>query len=349
MQLIKIFFMLSLFSFTFSSFAYKRSIKGREHLVNGCKVYSLDGALIKIFPGNFCVFLDNGDFVSLTETTIKYFKKDGAVEWMTSNPFFHHQINISHDKKDILAMGSVEKNIDGAKYRVDQFFVYDIATGKLKRSQDSDVVLRNGSVNPTIMTKTFPTHLFTTSDEYTHFNSFHEIPQIETSKKLDPSLTKGKYIINSVGLGLFILDSNLEKVLKYHPFKQAIFNMVHDVQVTKRGTITAFINSNRSTDHVLQSAVIEMDLLTTKNIVEIKSSPPSLFYSRYCGGVQDLDGEIIFFSHNYAGVYAYDTRSKKIIYTNDTVFKEGDKLVPSQQIRIDNLTLFLKNNQDSVF
>ena len=324
-------------------------LKGKVHLVNGCKVFNLQGRLLKVFAGEYCVYLRNGDFVSMTHSTLKYVSKEGEVKWSDTNPYFHHQINISNDSKRLLVLGSVERVIEKKKYRIDAFTVYEAATGKVIFRTDSEQLITKARVDPFIMRGTFPKREFSTHHEYSHFNSFYEIPEFPKDLAIDPIIKKSKYIINSIGIGFFLIDEKLREVLFHKKIPDAYAHMVHDVQITQRGTILAFVNKNMSKKFEPFSSVVEFEFPSFKKIIEIKSDLPSLFYSRFCGGVQDLGSSLIGFSHHFAGVYVYDVKMKKIVYYNDSVHKDGNRLVPSQQVKFENLDAFLKNHSAGSF
>ena len=325
------------------------SFEGRSHMVNGCKIHSLAGEPIKVLPGDLCVFLDSGDFISLTQSKLRYLKKTGEVLWQDTNPFFHHQINLSADKKRLLVLGSVKKEIDGLSYRVDRMLVYEISTGKLLKKIDSDTILFDKKIKPYVLNNTFPPEIFGTKSEYSHFNSFYEIPTFASTKQVHPEIKAGRYILNSLALGFFILDENLEKVMFYKKIEVADRHYVHDVQVTKKGTILAFVNVIRDSKGSLHSSIMEFDSLTMQSVYEFKSNPASMFFSRFCGGVQEVGVDLIFFSHNYAGVYLLKKTTGEIIFMNDQVFKDGYRIIPSQQIKLENLDAFLEMNSKDNF
>ena len=325
------------------------SYEGKHHLVNGCKIHSLSGIQIKRIPGHYCQFLDNGDFLSMTVNTLKYIRSNGAVKWSLDGKHFHHQLNLSEDRQRVLTMASVEKEIKGIRYRVDQFFVYDINDGKVLFQADADQIIESSGVNPTTYKGGFPANIFSASDEYSHFNSFYEIPAFTPTRATHPAIRKGNYIINSIGLGVMVLDSNLKKVLFHKQFRQSYNHNVHDVQVTGRGTLIAFVNVAAANDMLHYSSVIELDPLTTSTIFEFKADPPSMFLSLHCGSVQDLGKGLILFSHHYAGVYIYNTNTRKMVFSNQKLFIDVDRVIPAQQIKIENLDLFLKKNHDAVF
>lgn len=343
-------FLLSFFVIFYAVHAYSSfTFSGKKHLVNGCKIFSLSGTQIKRTPGEFCQFLDNGDFLSMSSKTLKYITKNGEVKWSVENQLFHHQMNLSPDRRRVLALGSTEKEIQGRLFRVDQFYVIDISNGKILHKVDSEELMKKSDVNPTTLGLGFPKNHFKAIEEYSHFNSFYEIPKLNVAKKIHSALQPGNLIVNSIGLGILIVDSKFEKILLKQKLDQSFLHHVHDVQVTERGTLIAFNNLNATKDLLVFSSVVELDSLSFKTLREFKAEPASLFLSHHCGGVQDLGSGLVLFSHNYAGVFIYNFISKKMVYSNFKVFLDGERILPAQQIKIENLDSFLKNNTSTVF
>lgn len=329
--------------------ASSSSYAGKQHLVNGCQIFLINGIPLKRAPGDFCVFLSNGDFVSMSATTVRYFTKSGEIRWSRQDKMFHHQINLSPDQKRVMTMGSVEKVINGTTYLVDRFYVFNIETGEPIIQVDSDDIIRSAGLSPSVMKDTLILRSFSASEEYSHFNSFYEIGSLVARNKLHPAIRKGHYIINSVRLGFLVVDEKMEKVLFHKKLDQAFNHQVHDVQVTERGTIIAFVNVHTNKENIQYSSVIELDPVTMRVVAEIKSDPAAMFFSHFCGGVQDLGEGLVLFSHHYAGVFIYNQNIKKMIYSNYKIFLDGERIVPSQQIKLLNLDSFLKNNAETVF
>jgi hypothetical protein len=346
---VKVFFISFLVLFYADRGHSSFTFAGKKHLVNGCKIFSLSGTQIKRTPGEFCQFFDNGDFLSMSSKTLKYITSKGEVKWSVENQLFHHQMNLSPDLKRVLTLGSVEKEIQGRLYRVDQFLVLDVSDGKILHKVDADVLMAKSDVNPTTLGPGFPKNFFKATEEYSHFNSFYEIPKFNFTKKIHPALEPGNFIVNSIGLGFLVIDHKFEKILLKHKLDQSFLHHIHDVQLTERGTLIAFNNLNATKDLLVYSTVIEFDSLSFKTIREFKADPASMFYSHHCGGVQDLGRGLVLFSHNYAGVFIYNFLKKKMVYSNLKVFLDGDRILPTQQIKIENLDSFLKNNTSSVF
>ncbi len=341
---------LSVALFSVSIQASITTVNLAHHLQNGCKIHSLaNTSLLKVFPGERCLFFPDGSFVSQTTTEMKLLAPNDEVRWTTTNPFFHHQLNLSEDGQRLLVLSSGEKETFGDLYRIDTLSLVDLKTGATLKSIDSDDLLKQTNLPPVVFENAFPRLSFKTNKEASHFNSFYEIPKFKTTAKDPVWLKPGYFIANSTWLGIFVLNADLTKVVHHFEIKGAFTNSVHDVQITNRGTLLAFVNNNFNIERIPHSAVLEYDPRINKELVRIEGSPKAFFYSKYCGGVQDIGNDNIFFSHHFAGAYIYNKKSKKITYSNYSIYKEGLRLLPTQQIKILDLSKFLDHRKAPVF
>ncbi len=319
------------------------------NLVAGCTIYTFRGDPIKVFPGGLCLFRPNGEFASMSATKLQYFKNNDELAWSIENPFFHHQVNASNVESEILVMGSNEKMIEGLLHRNDELLVIDSKDGKVLKKIESDEIIKQMSFKPLGDSKGFPALKFKTKLESSHFNSFYQIPKLHPTVKGPRWLKEGNYIANSVGLGVFIFDNDLKNVVHHLVIPDAFINSVHDVQVTPRGTLIAFVNIILTKDGGRYSSVVEIDIPTNKIITKIVGDPNTFFFSERCGGVQDLGNDELFFSHNFAGAYLYSKKLKKITFSNYNVFNNGTRLIPLQQVKAFDMRSFFKNRKSSAF
>lgn len=309
-------------------------------LVDGCSLFNISGEHLKNFPGDMCIYLDNGDLVSADDDQLRYFTNKQKVKWEIKG-IFHHQMNLSADGDKILTIANtVQTAEDQTKKVFDQLSVISL-DGKVLHSIDSSTMLKQ--VNVPSMNDPIEEGIFKNDyKEGSHFNSFYQIPALNKNAKVPSFIKEGNYIANSIRLGIFVLDSTLTKVL-FHwksPFSED--HSVHDAQITTSGKLLYFNNvAEESTPENRFSTIDEINLNTMKKSLEIKGNPATFFYSYICGGVQDLPGGLILFSHNYAGVFIYDRAKKKIIYSNYLVYFLGRKINPTLDIKAKDLTSFL--------
>ncbi len=184
------------------------------YLQNGCSVFSFP-TKPKFYPGELCIFLDDGTFISAGAKGIRRFNRDQSTMWEVSG-HYHHQINLTSDKNRILSLVS-ETTVRGKlRERDDVFIIHDLKTGKvLHRRLAWDVLAEKKipSINwrESIILKEANADL-----ENSHFNSFYEIPQNAQALKA-AYLKPGNLILNSMELGIIILSPDLTFSEIFHP------------------------------------------------------------------------------------------------------------------------------------
>jgi hypothetical protein len=299
------------------------------HLVNGCSVFNWDGEKVKSFPGSFCQFFDDGSFLSGTIDSLKYMTKDSEIKWEYKG-HIHHQVNLSPDLERIMFMSSDYNSPDKGGSRVDQLVVL---------SRDGKVLLRQSAADwmKQVNQEGYTKH------EMTHFNSFYEIPEIKG--KAPDYIKQGNYIANSSTVGTFILSADLKKVLHFRKIHTSHKHQIHDVQILTNGRMIYFNNSHTPTsNNVYFSTIEEMDLLTNRIEFEFRANPEAAFFSRYCGGVQKIDEDIILFSHMLTGTYVYSRKMKTIVnYLYQTHVLDSPSFSPSQQVKAVDVRAFMSH------
>ncbi len=266
---------------------------------SGCVVFQ-PGKILKTFPGSNCLFLPDGSFISASNTHLKRITTTGEVDWEIPGAF-HHQMNLALDGESLFVMSSeVEK-----KVRSDKIQRVSL-TGKILSETTSKDLIRQANLK---------TNLFADSatedfQQISHFNSISEIPSLEG--KGPPYLSRGNIIINSLRLGFFILSPDLKNILHHQTISTSRDHSVHDVQVTKRGTIL-FFNNEMGGDSFRRSGIQELFPASGKIVSVVDPGP--YFYSPVAGSVQEIDDDKIIFCHAYSGTYIYSRAQKKLIET----------------------------------
>ena len=319
-----ILFYLSSLAAAYADFSWKPF-----QLVNGCRLFDSTGSALKTLPGEFCQFYANGDLLTATVESLRMIDQNNYVKWELKG-FFHHQLNKSADGKKILVLDSfIKKTKQEPRLIVEKFMVLDL-DGKILFQATSEDLLRQ-----------VPVKMYAPNQQ-THLNSFYEIPKLKTDRVLPSFLKEGNFILNSYRLGVFILSPDLKKVLHHFVFKSSIANQVHDVQVLETGNILFF--NNMSVDSQKRnpfSAIQELDMVTNEIIFSFSGTPAGVFYSLFCGGVQELDQEHVLFSHVLTGTYIYSRKTKQIIMNmHETHFRDG-LFIPAQQVKMMDLRSFL--------
>lgn len=330
---------IGLFFLVLSLFGHARGLEKfwNNQLVSGCYVLSMKDNLISNFPGKFCVFFDDGSFVSASDTHLRFITKDNEVKWEIPG-YFHHQLNLSIDGTKILALGSRTFPIkNNGMFRSDRIMIIDLA-GKILHEVDSEQVLKETGVR-WLTWETTPAFREITGAgiEMSHFNSFYEIP-----RNPNPAFRSGDFIVNGHSQGMFVISSDFKTYKQLPPLRIAYSHNTHDVQVNSRGNLLVFVN--RHTVRLLEnsfSTVNEYDPRTQKSVFEFSATPRELFYSEFCGGVQALDEQHLLISDQLAGTYVYSLKQKKILSAIRKAHKLNDTPNQVQQVKSVDLSKFL--------
>lgn len=321
-------------------------------LVSGCRLYNLKGHNFKNFPGAICVFLEDGSFISTSDSGMRRISKDQEVLWELKG-HFHHQVNLSHDKKRILAMDTavVETTVP---LRQDKLVVISLE-GKILHEAFAKDILTQGKATPLSwsLTETLA-RVHGPIKEISHFNSIYEIPPQKRPVK-NAMINEGDIVINSNGIGAFIMTADLKKVVKYIDVKNSVYNRLHDVQINERGNLILFNNiaSPRPgiTDFSLgsplnrgyHSSPQEMDPVTQKIIRKFEATPKEMFYSWICGSIQELDDSTWLFTHFLNGTYIYSMKEQKLLYSIPSTHTNDERFVMTQQVKAYDLSKFLSH------
>ena len=301
-------------------------------LINGCHILDSMGKSIKRFPGNFCQFLEDGSYLSANETNLKFQTKNSELIWELPGNY-HHQLNLSHDQKRILVLSYSQSKAKKKLLRQDMFRIISM-DGKIIHEAHAVDYLKQ------INQKNF---VFS-EEEITHFNSFYEIPPMDSKLKLPNYIKAGNFILNAYKLGVFIVSPDLKTVLHHRSLSNSKFDQTHDVQILPNGKLIYF--NNRAQDEgksILFSSIDEIDLTQEKLNILFNSEPKQMFFSRHCGGVQYLDNDHILFSHMLAGTYIYSLKEKKILVNLYRTHLDQGRFYPVQQIKALDLEKFLSH------
>lgn len=292
------------------------------------------------FPGQICQFLDDGSFISADEKHIRRFSSTKEILWERPG-HFHHQVNLTSDKKRILVLTSEIAVRNGKKERDDIFLILDLDGKEIHRQNAYHHIksLRLKSLNyPAASAR----RILGVDVETTHFNSIYEIPP-NGNESAAPWLKAGNIIVNSLVLGVLILSPDLSKV-HYHeqlPFSHK--HQIHDLQVTPAGEFLFFNNIVNSKDSPVHSAVQKYNPVEKKIVLSVTARPLGMFYSPACGGAQEI-GDLIFFSHVHTGGYYYSKKDNTIFDTIPGTHGNTTSVSAVQQLKLIHADNFLKNS-----
>lgn len=314
-------------------------------LVNGCQVLDMSGNLIRNFPGGMCLFLEDGSFVSADNQFMRLFNSKNEIQWSIPG-FFHHQINLSLDKKKILAISSQPISYKKEKIREDIFLIVDM-DGKILFEQKSSNLLSMANLEIKLRSITpAPPPKEELKHELSHFNSFYEIPPLSL-KKMPPWLKQGRYILNSAMQGFFIANSELTALLHHHTFKISKKSKTHDVQINTKGNFLFYNNevADLSTQ-TRYSALYEYNLITNSIVHSFSSFPKAMFYAPFMGGIQEIGDDLWLFSHVFSGGYLYSKSKKQIIQSIPIQNFDFQSLQAIQQLKAMDLSSFFKHRKN---
>ncbi len=281
-----------------------------KKIISGCKIFSIKGDLIKTFPGELCIFLKDGRFVSATSDALTMFNFDSKVLWKIPG-HFHHQLNLSQDGKSILAISS--ENIKEKQKLVRYCVLMQIGLdGKVIHLLSTKKMLEELNLKP-LEWQSYWDKSMLSDIEATHFNSFYEIPEQISSSSL---FRAGDFIANSLELGVFIISKDFSRVINHFLIERSVRNNVHDVQIDRKGFLIYFNNLHKDQKESLYSTVDIFDSKMKKLFFEFKANPKEMFFSPACGGVQVLDDHHILISTRLGGFFVYNMNLKKVVFSN---------------------------------
>ncbi len=111
---------------------------------------------------------------------------------------------------------------------------------------------------------------------------------------MNEMMKKGNIIDKIVSdVGCFIFDPELENVIHHLTFKSSLHHLIHDVQVNPQGEYLFFNNRTINPTRTQVSAIQKYDENKDKLTFDFQASPPEMFYSAACGGVQEF-GNVFF-------------------------------------------------------
>lgn len=323
----------------------------REVIEARCSIFDKDGSLIKSFSGYLCLFLEDGSHVEVDDRYVAYLNPKNIQTWKR-NGLFHHDVEIDQNKRDLLVLSETSHKILGCNTRFDSIKIYDLLTGKLKKTVDFYDFYNQIKVerNYSYLGKASYRKLEGKYDcGTTHVNSFSQIPK-NILEGTNSAFKAGNWIVNFGWSGLLLIfDREFKKIVWQ---KNIDINDVyyHDVQFLNDGKILLYVNDyiNKSKKRV--TALAEIDLSKNKKneikIIELEIDGKN-FYQPALGGMQYLaSGEKIVSieTSNAGSQIGFLDKNFKIVKKLTLFPYENSKMGQSfQQARLLNLDMFFKN------
>ena len=336
----RIFFLTGLFLFASSSFSAPDV--GRNYVI-GCTIYDEQARILRRYDGDLCLFHNDGRVFSAGK---HFIARDKTLATLWRHPIsLHHQLNWSVDRTKILAMGRETIRMGDREIQWDLLYVFKL-DGRVEKEfsfYENRAMLAAKGLSMQIMETVSPDRPESPFPEYTHANSFYEIPPNANAAR-HPAFAAGNYIVNLLNEPIFILDKDLKRVL--WSLKYPLGRWIHDVQVLANGNLLIYVNMT-SESRGKFSALDEFNPLDKKIVWTFRAKEPHQFNSPGRGGVQLLADKTIFYSDatndNY-GVHI--TRKGEEVWrrrfiSND--YRTG-RPVTIQQIKQVDLGAFLRKN-----
>lgn len=256
--------------------AHTKQIRKELSLVIGCNIYDLNGKVIAGFPGEECVFFDDGSFVTYDSKNrvLQRYDKNLSRVW-SLNTHVHHGIHLT-SAGDLLVNSSVINNM--VRYDVLLLISPD---GVIKQSYSFEKHLEEIKTNFPHVKKYFKPYKadwdknLNFNSEYTHLAASYEV-----KKEIRGFAPKGSILLtfNSLGRGAYVLDRYFSKLISYRKLPPKIF---HDVQRYSETEIVYFVNSSQE-----DKAHVEIfDVVQNKVTRKIEKD----FFAYFAGAVQMVD------------------------------------------------------------
>lgn len=326
-----------------------------KHLVTHCYISDWDGTVRFGISGTACLFFADGSLLRSTNGQLIFYDSNFVPVWK-KDFHGHHQLNLSEDGERILVLSDSIRRIKGKNYRFDRLLILnksgetisELDFAKLRPWFDR-VGLLPGQKRVTFRVKSDYLSEFFPLKEFSHANSFYEIPANRNESR-HPAFAQGNFIVNdNLNCLVFILDKNLKRILWHarHIDLTSGLAGLHDVQVLASGKIFHYANRSIDSDFELRetgnSSIDLYDPISRKNEQLYTGTKANPFFSNVKGGMQLLGEHYLLLSDitgNQNRILLIDNESKKIIHSlsGDNL---GDQLI--QQVKAEDLSDFLKS------
>lgn len=282
-----LFFSLILFFISGSDIAYNDYF-----LQVDCEIYDHKGDIVERKNVFLCHFFADGSWLGLKYLNHKFglYNSNNSTIW-EKNVSAHHELFITRDYK-ILILASETGQLDGVKTRFDTLKIYDLKGNEISswsfrdHVEEFKKILSQHKKNFFVLTP--PRTLFPGHQEFTHVNSFKEIPPNDLYPQLD-YMKPGNYIVGVNCYNLFFIMNKaltrIEKVLNYSSNDQMCGT--HDAQVLSSGKILHYMNHD-SKDRPASRLEL-FDPSQNKAITIWPKDPQTKFYNSLRGSIQPLD------------------------------------------------------------
>jgi len=213
------------------------------HYQAGCSIYDKDLKLLKRYPGNFCVFLDDGSYYvsDLNAYKIKKIDSHGSVIWERTYPV-HHSLSYFEEENLLVAITLETSRIRGPLAEFSSIVAFDV---------DGNVRHYFGGAQQQLkLDKKLPRYRLRLRTNFqvreplwedTHANAVYRIPKNILSQ-WHPAFTEGNFLV-TLGrqYGIAIFDPTFTYILWRMDISS--YRYIHDAQVTPDGKILYYQNA----------------------------------------------------------------------------------------------------------
>ncbi len=263
-------------------------------IVIGCEIFNLQGKILRSFPGDQCLFFEDGSFLSYdpARQELSKFKSNLSKEW-TIHRHIHHTMTRTKDN-NILLKSSSFHHYNGIKnVRFDDLILINPHGEILGNFSFYETIVKLNQIKKRGPQKTNWDQNIQFKNEATHLASAYEL-QYPIEKDGKVFAPKGSFLVslNSLFSGVYILNSDLSKLLGFIYVLRN--NTFHDVQQYSSTELIYFLNNEHTyPDNPEQEAKIVI-----QNIYEKRFSHEytSGFDSTFGGSVQFVSKDLIFIS-----------------------------------------------------
>lgn len=301
--IIKIFSVASLLLAGCVSSGFKKSYSRHDlrkegyYLKAGCQIFDLDGKVVRSYPGRECLFLDDGSLLSYDTKKIRLTKYNEKLQPQWSlDRHVHHEATFQTPEGKFIIASSEKKDYQGLKdVRFDEVIQVS-ASGKIEKtfSFTKNIAELRGQGK-------FDPYPFDWDSEYgfqyemTHLAAIHPVMK---TMKIDKKIfaPKGSFLLtlNVNGVGVYVLDEKLEKIIGYKRLSDLWF--IHDVQQFSSSKLIYIINNYYpkaiSRDEEFRIAIFDV----FKN--QITHDYTSDFYGLFGGSIQALRPDLFLVGDN---------------------------------------------------
>lgn len=288
-----------------------------KYFVAGCSIYDLNGKVVRSYPGQFCVFMNDGSFVTYEGAKLELTKYDGKMNklWVLKT-HIHHGLEIT-EQGDLITQSSYVKPFMGTKRVRFDVMLRVNQQGEIVASFEWKNHLQSllpswGPFEPYEIRENKELEL---KHEITHQASCFEL--YDDMKVGDLVIPKGSIIatLNGLGSGIYIFDKDLTKIL--YSTKVPLTYLFHDAQQFSKDEIIYFKNSVGMRSHSSLDRALIMIYDLTENRTTTEVGYDLNLSGTVQGGTQKIDGDTILISD-----YVNDP---KVIYP-ESVIENPSKL-----------------------